>query len=698
MQSRLRVLWGLLGTAAIVAALASPSGAAPVTAEPAAAASGWMPDGALATATNFRVTELTETTVGVAWDADSRSRVVVRRTPGSVPAASVTDGVRVPVSGNTARGTRLAPGSAHTLSLFTRVGGVWQGPVALSVGTIAPAGSESATFVSTTTARFLSESQIVSAVVDETGVWVRQAAGLPAVGTVLGLPITADLPEGYLGTVSSVEPDGLVRLTPAGFSEAFDYWKVDVDAFATDPTTGPALAAAAAAKPTCTGAGNPEIDFGDPIPTLKGSFHGEFVSKEINYLPFPVLVGARLRGDATTTIDINGNVKADGAATCTIELQKVARPLRVGPLPLTMTVQPRIEVTIDSQIDIKNLGFSASAKASFDTEFTVDGGPSKAEGAFEADFQPQAPTGAGEGSMSLALVSDAKVGWGEAAGLQLQSELPNGKITVTKQPDNVTDPYCVVADLGAKFKSDVYASLWLVGAKSYPLFEKTIAALPGSPWSWPQSCGGGSPTAILLLGYSANSPIHTFIRDTLIDDGFDVVAIEGYNLLNLERDRFKQVWDFTSPGPAGHMVSTYLRGGANGNAPGVISFCSDCGTDYYYVDGGQANWDGPPYCEYSPEYQCASLSTRFGDVTIGNGRLLQMLNVPVDDTLAFRDGRAIGFVKEEPVWGAPERVWYRLVTVPNSWTFGNDYDTQAFIRDNGNFVSEVAQYLAQGAT
>ncbi len=417
------------GVAVPVAEGATPSGAGLVVGPLVA-----VPDAALVAATNFRVIELTESTVGVAWDVDARTTVRVRRTTGNQPAATVNDGVRVAVSGATARVTGLEPGSAHTMSLFTRVGRVWQGPVAISVGTVAPVGSNTATYVTTTNARFLDAAQIVSATLDPTGVSMRLTGAAPAVGTVLGLPVTTDLPSGYLGVISGVETDGLVRLTPASFGEAFDYWNVDIDQFPADtpiaqaaPRTGAGLA-----KPSCSGDGSPEIDFGDPIPTLEGSFHGQVVSPG---LPIPgTSPGVRLRGQITLKMDLNGRIKTDGTATCTVEFQKVTRLIRLPgmPVPLTLTAEPRLEATVvDSKINIANLGFTSNATAAFDTEFTLEG-VTKSEGSFNVDFQPREPQAEGEGTLSLSLVSDMTIGFGEAVGLKVSSEAPKGTVTIKK--------------------------------------------------------------------------------------------------------------------------------------------------------------------------------------------------------------------------------------------------------------------------
>ncbi len=240
----------------------------------------------------------------------------------------------------------------------------------------------------------------------------------------------------------------------------------------------------------------------------------------------------------------------------------------------------------------------------------------------------------------------------------------------------------------------MFASVWKVGTKAYPIFETNIGSLPGSPWSWPQDCGGKTdPTDILLLGYAPGYPIHEFIKNTLMDANYEVVAIQGYNLLNVERDRFKQVWDLYGH-PDYYMQSSFLFQGANGHAPGMVSFCIQCGTDFYYYTGAhQAPWDGPPPLCGDQLDQCPSLATRFGNFTIGSN-VRQVVDLPVDDTLAFHQGRAIGYVKEEPETHFPDVVKYRLVALMTSWSY-NDYDLQAFTRDNGDFIVAVADFLAK---
>jgi hypothetical protein len=204
----------------------------------------------------LHVTALSQTTVDLAWASASGSKVVLRRTAGSVPAATRTDGVGVPVAAGHASDTQLSPGQQYSYSLFTQYKNRWYGPLSITVGTASDDTSRAA-YVAPPSTALLRPTDTASAVTTGNGVQVVLAGSstpTPLVGAGVVLPVSPSLPGGFLGVVTAVSADGrTLNLAAGGLSDAFDYYDIDIKDFSAGDVVELAGAAPSAKQKSADG-------------------------------------------------------------------------------------------------------------------------------------------------------------------------------------------------------------------------------------------------------------------------------------------------------------------------------------------------------------------------------------------------------------------------------------------------------------
>ncbi|WP_173086172.1 fibronectin type III domain-containing protein [Phytohabitans rumicis] len=224
----------------------------------------YAPDGG---AHHLVATDLTRTSLKLSWNAPAGARFVLRRTPGGTPVSLKTLGVGVPVKGTSAADQGLKPGTRYTYSLFTQTKHGWTGPLVSSISTTPPVGSTQATYVAAPTTLLAVPADLAAAQTTGTGVQVvlRSQVPPPLLGSAVVLPISAALPGGFLGVVTSITPDGrTLGLAAGALIDAFDYYELDVPEFSVAaaggggaPSATAKAAAAKAADVDCGGSAEP---------------------------------------------------------------------------------------------------------------------------------------------------------------------------------------------------------------------------------------------------------------------------------------------------------------------------------------------------------------------------------------------------------------------------------------------------------
>ena len=202
------------------------------------------------------------------------------------------------------------------------------------------------------------------------------------------LPISAVLPGGFLGKVTSISPDGRnVTLAPAGLSEAFTAYNlaVTMPQSPAEPLT-PALEAGAGsarrglALGRC-GGGAEASDELDLHPTLSfGGTHLSVTLQTKRVFGVSVPTGAEFSLDAKAMAAISPEISTSGAVSCDL-VNPVILNLPTAPVPMAIVFDPDVGLSIggkggiDGVTATMNLGFGADgefgASNAFSTSFAA---------------------------------------------------------------------------------------------------------------------------------------------------------------------------------------------------------------------------------------------------------------------------------------------------------------------------------------
>ena len=553
-------------------------------------------------ATDLQTTAITQSSVALSWAAPSGAKVTLRRTTGTIPASSITDGVAVPVSGNQALDLGLQPGAQYSYALFTQNNGVgpWTGPLTALIGTFAPAGSTAAAYVAAPSTLIAKPADIVTAAPTGTGVLLvlQTTVSTPLIGAGVVLPISSSLPGGYLGVVSSVTSDGhTVTLSGGSLSSAFDYYDIDLSNFSTGAVTSsstlppanlkkaPLMNAApqmllttssSAAK--CESGGAAVVEF-TPSLSLGGHFKSKLTTHPIFGQALPV--GASVDMALTATVTGAASVKTSAAYTCKILLPEVFKTLTVTPVPLSVKFSPSAEFGVEGAIDVSNVGFTATGG------FTVAGtmtfpNSSSFSGAPILDLSPLTPVAAVKGTMSLKLGGELIIGPGAGtadAGVIAGVSGEMNPLDASVEVSAGTDGFCITWKAEFSRSLSLLATAWLEGwsASAKVVIPALAGSTPygGSPWHFPKDC---------------DKPIVTSPPDSLLGPGVTKIG-----------DTF-----VGTPGQAGfvsgfvpNQKTWVLSTGLIANAIGVPS-------DFASTDLGTAGDDALSALSGHPTYDAAS--------------------------------------------------------------------------------------------
>lgn len=489
---------------------------------------------------DLHVTSLTGTSVGLAWSpppASVRGRTAlayaVRRSAvDAPPLTGPTQGTAVPVKGTTSTDSGLTSGSRYRYSLFTQSQYGWNGPVELEVGTAPPAGSTDAAYALAPNAVVLEASNIASASPTGSGVHlrVRNAAQLPAVGTAVVLPISAELAGGFLGVVTSVAADGAVELTAGGLSDAFDFYALPPTAFSSSP--GRRLAAArvqqdqqpdekaqAAAAPSqapskdpgqepstppkpskasCERSGDAEYIDWSPRFGADGTFEARVDKIGVKFGP-DIVTGAHVSMDYGLSATAQAAIEVNGSFACELALPTVMAQITTSPVPIAVLLDPVAEAEVKGAARMAVIGVRAEARTRLSADFKL---PSTVavDGGVTLSLTPLAPELSATADFTATVGGDLLVGPGAGtvkAGViaGIGGRIHPLEAAFTAKADALTPgpKLCLTGKYGYSNQAIVSARAWVA---SKQLVDETIPVpqlqggkdYPGSPFDLPEGC------------------------------------------------------------------------------------------------------------------------------------------------------------------------------------------------------------------
>ena len=479
---------------------------------------------------SLALSNLTTTSIALSWSAKKSTGVILRRTPGSAPAANRRAGTAVRTTGRSATDGGLAAGTEYTYSLFSKVRGRWTAPVTVTAGTTPAPGTNKAAYVLTEGATLLAPSQISDAHTTATGVSFKLVGLTPLLGRAVVVPVTAALPGGYLGHITAIAPDGTVSVSPAAIGDAFDYYSlpqqtIDTGDLALTPKPGDTVgtprpsSAARAAKlsiPSClTGTMAGRVTFAPTI-DIDGTFQGDVVTKQVKWFP-DLPQGARLAGSLQATVGGALSASMSGGVKCGVDFQPLVVPVAVTPVPIQLRLEPQVEVTATGEVKVSNVGARATSGAWFKTQFGLgidnyaDGGPIK-------EAYPLTPAASGTGALGLRVGGEMILGPGAGtsaagaiAGVRGTLDVLNASASFTEVVKSKGPPeVCGRLGLSYGLNFDVVGKAWIPGWETERAID--IPGLHatgeyGGPWYHPTDCEkpGSNDVYVLLVDEEDNS-------------------------------------------------------------------------------------------------------------------------------------------------------------------------------------------------
>lgn len=542
------------------------------------------------TASDLVPAQLTGTSVSLEWKAPKKKKVSLRRAAGPVAPATVRQGSAVKAGKGKAVDSALQPGQDYSYSLFTKVKGSWVGPLSVTVGTTAPAGSMRATYVAAPRTEFVKAGQVAS--VKGTGEGVALVLGkngpVPLVGSAMVLPQMTGLAGGYLGEVVSVSPEGLITLRPAAFGLAFDYYSLAGQKLASGPialTPAPGQARVAVpgrtsrsatpglTLPSClTGQLAGKVSFAPTI-SIDGSFEGDVLMKQLDWLP-DVPRGARLAASLQATLGGAMSLQTDVGVKCGIDFQPLVVPVSTAPVPVQLNMEPVVEVTAGGSIKVTNLGATATAGMWFKAQFGV-GVDNYADGGPIASVNVLSPKVTAAGAVGLRVGGDVILGpgagspaVGAVAGVRGQLDVLKAGasfLEVTKANDPEPD-YCGKIEVNYGFNFDIVGKAWIPGWEVEDSIDIPGAKGEwpyGGPWYYPKNCEEDGKKVFVLLVEEENASSSN-VASALQAAGYEVTS--GTELPAQPLDH-GQIWVFGVYGayPQGVLdgLANYMRQGGS---------------------------------------------------------------------------------------------------------------------------------------
>ncbi len=486
---------------------------------------------------NLQVTEITDTSVSLDWDAELGDDTVVRRVTGDDAATGPSQGNEIPITDSSLTDTGLEPGTTYTYSIFARPGDGAFGrsehdPVTITVGTVPLEGATDVpAFVLDPRTTILGEGDYLTATPTGTGVRLDLAPGSTIFppGSFLSVPVSESLPGGYLGEVVGVGSDGtFVLLEAAPLAAAFDLYILSVPSFSelatstfstgpaaassaaspaskeelhrqsregTGPQTATAQAAATAAPVECGGAGGIDVTSSIGI-SHDGHANIEIDTYGVWFVQIPT--GAAVDVGYTATFSATVDIESTIAVECGLPLDDFYKQLTLYPVPIGLNARFETEVAVSAAGSIENLGFAATLGFEADGYMGLDG-DNFFDGNIINTAEPNQPTATGTFGVGLNIAGSVAIGPGVGSsfagvvvGVGGEVTLVDAGANVVVVDDGTEESACI--EFFAQSGLGIFATLraWIPGYEAD--YTYSIDALQGefpwggSPWFWPDDC------------------------------------------------------------------------------------------------------------------------------------------------------------------------------------------------------------------
>lgn len=503
---------------------------------------------------NLRVTEVTETSVSLDWEADLGDDTTVWRVEGDMPASKPGQGTEVELDDSSSlTDSGLEPGKVYSYSIFARPGDGAFGrndvePVSIVVSTN-DADPTTPLFVLSPITQILGEEDFTPYSTGDSLI-LQLAEGLPTPtpDSILIVPVTEALPGGYLGQVVAVSADGrAVELVQAPMASAFDLYHLDVDALSSlpDPVFAPGAPEPVPADVAPSGslqASSPKASCGSGSSgmSVTPSFSQEHDGRakitidkwKIRFFPD---VPHTLNYDVgyTTTLSATVKVEATVKTSCSVDLPRFFKNVAYYPVPLALDVDPSASVSVFATGSVENLGGAVTAGFSTDGKLSTNGLP-QVDGDLTFEGNATEPTHTGEGGFNLGIGGSVTFGPGVGSkdvglvfGLSGDFSPLDATASVVVVEKAGQQDSCIKVE--AVLKAGMSASLkaWVPGYSTD--YSVTIDPLqgswdwPGSPYWWPNDCTQSDEPTDDIVGDNL-----TVIDDSVVGGDEQFGKVEGF--------------------------------------------------------------------------------------------------------------------------------------------------------------------------
>ena len=462
-------------------------------------------------------------------------------------------GKLVPVTGTSVVDEGLRAGTTYDYSLYTSVSGRWTGPLKMTAGTAAPAGSPDAAAYAAASDTLVATAEDIGAV-SRTGSGVRMtlAAGEAPrlLGSAVVLPPSEILEGGFLGRVAAVSADGrTVDLVPTGIGDAFDYYSIDVPEFGDLDEAEVTAAEQPVEPPTLEERRRAAEEPADIAPAgLQAECETSGPSASVTYSP-SIKLGGSLKVDVRTrtwanipvgaTMDMSVTAKATGAvavatggsATCSLDLPKFTRQITAVPVPITLVLEPVAEFTVEGDVEVSNIGLTATAGMS--AGGSIDGDGVDFTGSRILEAQPLTPEVTANGGIGITLGGALSLGPGVAtekagvmAGLQGELGIIEAELSATFAVSDPRHDVCTEARFGGSISVGLTVEAWL-GPWDFE-YDIEVPGLNGE-WNYlpkahlPAGCEDTPPPTESLLGNGVDK-----VSDQVGGGGTQWGRVEGF--------------------------------------------------------------------------------------------------------------------------------------------------------------------------
>lgn len=488
---------------------------------------------------DLAVHNASDTEVGFTWTGGEGLDLQLRRTLGENAPTTPSEGEAVPTGSSGAQDAGLTPGTTYAYTLFQDGSPAYS----LVLGTSDEEAELSTSFVREYSATFLDatppgQGRNGNLVLE----WPADTP-LPLLGSGVVVPVSDDLPGGYVGTARSISHDGThVELAPGGFSDVLAFMNMESKNYPPEkddsipgPPPGPKDPADDNDKPhNQPGASRPQPGAERPEPppsrqaparpqgkptklpntggnALKSCFQvgsehsihikghefkadAFFRHKFDKYLwNFPTELQLETYVALTAQVTLDAAVKASGS--CSLPgFDKIALMFHPGGVPTMLLIEPIAEARFEGNFVAENLRIGATL--GFRNYTTIGVGGSRTETTRIGEGKVPEPRYSDSGSLALRIGGSLTFGpgvgnqhVGAVAGLSGELTVLRADATFTRTEHAGAVTHC--ASIGASGEAALKLS-----AKAWAPFVGYEAAWEiwkgsmfyGQPWTFPQGC------------------------------------------------------------------------------------------------------------------------------------------------------------------------------------------------------------------